>query len=497
VDVVNPVAPKSRYQHLIEVPTNRAQGSLYDFRDHSKEDIAPAVLGKPPDQRRTDPYQLLGRSLICDATSHDKALPATTFITSISSLGNLAKPAVSHKGPLRNRPRLAVGIDLRPLVDPHFRGFARYTHEIANALAARPGLDIIGFTDRDLAQETSIRLVRFDGRREIVREQWSLPRLLARERIDVFFCPANRGLPFCAPCPTVLTLHDVADWDGSLVLPAHGKSRLRFIYASVASLAGASLILTVSHSSAEAIVRRLGVAPWRVRPVYEAANARFHAKPSSDDEVVRRRLGVTSGYILYVSGFDRKKDLLTLVRSLALLRDLPEAQVVIAGQAGAEADQLLHAAHDLRVHDRIHLLGYVPEGSLPALYRGARCFVFPALAEGFGLPVIEAMACGTPVVAAAAGSLPEVIGDGGQLFKPRDPIGLSHILRQLLIDNHLRDHWAGVAKARAARFSWAQAAQFTEDVLREAASEPRSRGWARRVGRVPGTLVRCVLAERN
>src|SRR5207302_590919 len=94
---------------------------------------------------------------------------------------------------------LAVGIDLRPLADPQFRGFARYTQEISNALAARPSLNVTGFTDCEVAHQTSIRTVTYDGRREIVREQWRLPRLLARERIDVFLCPANRGLPFVAP----------------------------------------------------------------------------------------------------------------------------------------------------------------------------------------------------------------------------------------------------------------------------------------------------------
>lgn len=406
------------------------------------------------------------------------------------------KPTVGLKAHLRDRTPLAVGIDLRPLAEPHFRGLARYTNEITKALAARPGLDVTGFTDGDLAHEISIRTVRYDGKREVVREQWLLPRLLARERIDVFLCPANRGLPFAAPCPTVLTLHDVAEWDRSLVAPARGKARLRFIYASVASLAGSSLILTVSQSAAEAIVRQLGAAPWRVRPIHEAANAQFHPEPSQDDEAVRSRRGIKREYILYVGGFDQKKDLLTLVRSLALLQDLPEVDLVMVGEPSPEADQLLHAAKDLRVHERIHLLGYVPDESLPALYRSARCFVFPALAEGFGLPVVEAMACGTPVVAAAAGSLPEVIADGGQLVKPRDPIGLSNVLRQLLTDNTQRDHWAHAATVRAATFSWARTAQLTEDVLREAAAEPLARLWTRRVARVPRTVARCVFSDR-
>jgi hypothetical protein len=105
---------------------------------------------------------------------------------------------------------------------------------------------------------------------------------------------------------------------------------------------------------------------------------------------------------------------------------------------------------------------------------------------------VEAMACGTPVVAAAAGSLPEVIADGGQLVKPGDPIGLSTVLRQLLSDNTKRDEWAHAARVRAATFSWARTAQLTEDVLREAAAEPLARVWTRRVARVPRTLARSV-----
>jgi glycosyltransferase involved in cell wall biosynthesis len=405
------------------------------------------------------------------------------------------KPAVLPDAALRHGSRLAVGIDLRPLADPHFRGFARYTHEITKALAARPGVDVTGFTDGDLAHETPIRTVRYGSKREVVREQWLLPRLIARERIDVFLCPANRGLPFGAPCPTVLTLHDVVEWDRSLVERAHGKARLRFVYSSVASLAGSSLIITVSRSSADAIVRQLGVAPWRVRPVHEAANAQFHPEPSPDDEAVRRRFGIKRGYFLYIGGFDRKKDLLTLVRSLVFLKDLPEVDLVIAGQPSPEAEHLLHSAEDLHVRDRIKLLGYVPEESLPALYRGARCFVFPALAEGFGLPVVEAMACGTPVVAAAAGSLPEVIADGGQLVKPGDPVGLGTVLRQLLTDSGTRSGWARAAKIRAATFSWDRTAQLTEEVLREAAAEPRARTWTQRMVRVPRALVRSVFHD--
>jgi glycosyltransferase involved in cell wall biosynthesis len=263
----------------------------------------------------------------------------------------------------------------------------------------------------------------------------------------------------------------------------------------VASLAGSSLVLTVSQSSADAIVRGLGVAPKRIRPVHEAANVRFNPVASPDDEAVRCQLGIKPGYLLYVGGFDQKKDLLTLVRSLVLVRDIPEMNLLIGGQLSEATDRLLHEAEQLHVQDRLRVLGYVPEESLPALYRGARCFVFPAVAEGFGLPVVEAMACGIPVVAAAAGSLPEVVADGGQLVNPRDPVELGSVLRQLLTDNATHDRWARAARTRAAAFSWERTAQLTEEVLREAAAESPARRWRRRLGRVPRTLARSLFAD--
>ena len=404
-------------------------------------------------------------------------------------------PPVSQKARARARSPLAVGIDLRALADQPLRGLTRYTLEITNALAARSGLAVTGFTDTALVHETSIRTLRYEGNSEVIREQWHLARLLAREQIDVFLCPANRGLPFAAPCPTVLTLHDAVEWDRSLVVPARGKARLRFVYSSISSLAGASLILAVSQASADSITARLGIAPRRIRCVYEAASHRFSPEPRPDDAFYQRGLGVEVGYILYVGGFDRKKDLPTSIRAVTHLADLPEVSLVIAGQRTPDADSLARVACDLGISDRVRFLGYVPDQALPALYRGAACFAFPAVAEGFGLPVVEAMACGVPVVAAAAGSLPEVVGAGGLLTRPGDPVELSAKLRALLRDEAARQRWAEAATRRAAAFSWSRSAAQTEDVLRQAAAEGAARAWVGRLTRLPGTLTRSVQAE--
>ena len=390
--------------------------------------------------------------------------------------------------------KMSVGVDIRSLANPNLRGFSRYTKEIVGALVTRPGLEVTGFTDLDVAHDVPIRIVKYGGAREILREQWSLPRVLAHGEIDVFLCPSNRGLPMGAPCPTVLTLHDTVEWDRDLVEVARGRSRLRFLYASAASLASSALVLTVSQFSADAIANRFGVPLSRIRVIHEAANSQFTSQSLPDDRHVRLELGLTRPYVLYVGGFDRKKDVRTLVRAFALLDEQIGVDLVLAGEITDDARGVIREIRELGIDDRTRLTGYVPDDSLPALYRGACCFVFPAIAEGFGLPVVEAMACGIPVVVAGAGSLPEVLGSGGQIAKPGDPHSFSAVLCGLLTDDAQRRRWADAAANRAKAFSWKQAAQLTEQALREATEESMAGVVGSRLLRVVPALARCAFA---
>ena len=367
-------------------------------------------------------------------------------------------------------PTLVVGVDVRCLVDPYLRGFSRYTHELVHALSRRPGLRVIGFTDAELAHEIPVPVVHFSADREVVREQMVLPRLLRGHNIDVLLCPTNRGLPFLAPCPTVLTLHDAVEWDSHLVAQRSGKARMRFAYSSAFSLAGASLVLTVSRASADAIVRAVGVRPERLRVVHEAADARFspHAEPG--DGPVVQGLGIERDYVLYVGGFDKKKDVVTLIRAFGEMRGVTDADLILAGRITDDAASLVRLTTELDLVDRVRFVGYVADDDLPAFYRGARCFAFPAIAEGFGLPPVEAMACGVAVVAADAAALPEIVGDGGQLFAASDVSALAAALRELTTSESTRSHWSAAALRRAGEFSWDATAEQTERVLREAAA---------------------------
>ena len=377
---------------------------------------------------------------------------------------------------------LTVGIDARCLSDPFLRGFGRYTLELITALARRPNVSVIAFADADLVHDIPVPVVRFEADSEIVREQLVLPRLLRRHGVDVFLCPTNRGLPLLAPCPTVLTLHDAAEWDAALVAPRHGRSRMRFVYSSALSLASASLVITVSRASAAALIRDIGLEADRLRVVYEAADSKFAPAAAADDQNVLQRLGVGQQYVLYVGGFDKKKDVHTLLRAFASA-DI-DLHLVLAGRITDEAAECVRMAAQLGIEDQVHLPGYVNESDLPALYRAAKCFVFPALAEGFGLPVVEAMACGTPVIVANAASLPEIIDDGGQVFEPSNSVQLATLLHDMCTSDVTRAQWSFAARRRAHTFSWDATAEATERVVRDAEADRARRFVPRRLGRL-------------
>lgn len=377
---------------------------------------------------------------------------------------------------------LRVGVDLRCLTSANLRGFSRYTHEIVCALARREGITLIGYSDRPIQIDVPVPIEVVTDHREFMAEQIQQARMARRLKLDVLFCPANRGLPLGAPIPTVLTLHDAVEWDRSLVARASGKSRLRFAYASIASLASASRIITVSTASAAQINSRLRVRSDRLRVVYEGAGVQFTVLPRP--AVVSRVMGaygLNPGYVMYLGGFDKKKDVATLIRAYARMSHTTRPPLVLGGGLTSEVDELKALASSLGVGADIRWLGFVDEADLPALYSQAACFVFPAVAEGFGLPVLEAMTMGVPVVVANAGSLPEVVSGGGQYFRPGDDDRLASIVTSLISDPSVSSRWAANALERSQFFSWDKAAEQTERILREAAQLKMSEVAAHRV----------------
>ncbi len=378
---------------------------------------------------------------------------------------------------------LGVLVDARCLEDTEMRGFARYTLEILYALALRPTVQLHALATRPLSFAVPCPVEVVAGKREIWTEQVLWPCAARRLGADVMWCPANRGLPLAVGCPTVLTLHDAVEWRQEFTQRASLRQRCRFGYSSVVSLASATRVITVSHASALSIETMLSVDSSRVRVIREAASSRLHLDGQLDLEhatATLKRLNVTSRYFLFVGGFDAKKDVMTLVRARERLgEDAPP--VVLVGSLSDDAKRVREIVDERCSPGAIRFVGEVSDADLAILYRKALCFVTAARAEGFGLPVAEAMAAGLPVIACRAAAIPETLGDAGMYFDPGDDRQLATLLRSMADDRLIRGRLRSAALTQSRRFSWSHAAEETEAVLREA-SEVRP--WQERFERV-------------
>jgi glycosyltransferase involved in cell wall biosynthesis len=309
-------------------------------------------------------------------------------------------------------------------------------------------------------------------------EQVAFPRLCRRWRADVAHVP-YWGSPFWPTAPTVVTVHDLIP----LLLPAYRGGLLVRLYTRLAAASArrAALVLTDSLASRRDIEAHLGLPFAGVRCVYLAAGPEFNPDPAPDDAAIRQRYGLPRRYVLYLAGHDVRKNVAGLLHAFATVARADDDVALAIGGTLPDEDRPpffdprpLVAA--LGLEEEVRFLGWVDEGHKPALYRGAACAVFPSRYEGFGLPVLEALACGTPLVASNAGSLPELVGDAGFALDPDDVQGLAGAIVSCLVDEDLAAELGRRGPSQAARFSWAQAAQATFAAFEEVAAGHRP-GW--------------------
>jgi glycosyltransferase involved in cell wall biosynthesis len=283
----------------------------------------------------------------------------------------------------------------------------------------------------------------------------------------------NGMVPLASPVPTVVTIHDM-----SLTLyPRYHPPRRVLLNRPLVDLAArrAQAIITVSESAKRDIVRLYGLAPERVHVIHEAAAPEFQRVTDAGRlAVVRARYALGPRTILYVGTIEPRKNLPLLLEAFAARRrsgDLPH-QLVCVGPYGWLSRGISRRIERLGLNGVVRFTGYVPFDDLPALYSLAEMFVFPSLYEGFGLPVIEAMACGTPVVAGRNSSLGEVAGGAIQHVDPLDVDALGDGMVAVARDPALRDRLRAAGLLRARMFSWERAAHATTEVYRLAARRP-------------------------
>jgi len=311
----------------------------------------------------------------------------------------------------------------------------------------------------------------FDGWRQDLAKLWfeqvAVPRAAQRLGLDLLHVP-YWGSPLLSKMPTVVTVHDIIP----LLLPAYRGGMLVRAYTWLVAAAArrANFVLTDSVASRQDIVRHLDIPISRVRAVYLAHDTRFHSGLDSTGlATLRQKYNLPGRYLLYLGGFDQRKNVPLLLQAFArLLAYQGEARLVVAGRLPEKDSTFFpdprRIARELNVGEAVQFVGRVSDEEKPALYTGAVALVFPSRYEGFGLPPLEAMACGTPVIGSAVASLPEVIGDGGLLVVPDNVDSLVEAMLCLWNDADLRATLGLQALAHTARFCWARTARETLQV---------------------------------
>lgn len=284
--------------------------------------------------------------------------------------------------------------------------------------------------------------------------------------VDLFHSP-DFVLPPLLKAKSAVTIHDLS----FMRLPhCSAPSLLEYLMRSVPrSARRADAILADSHSTRDDVIELLGIDPARVHVVYAGVDERFAPQAAEVVSEVTTRHGLDAPYILAVGTLQPRKNYPVLMQAYAALRQrtgLPHKLAIVGGR-GWLTEEIDATIARLGLADQVRLLGFAPDDDLPALYTGASLLAFPSLYEGFGLPALEAMACGTPVVASTAPSLPEVCGDAALLVDPADVDGLADALERVLTDQEMAAQMVARGQQRAAQFRWEDAARELLAVYRQ------------------------------
>jgi glycosyltransferase involved in cell wall biosynthesis len=273
---------------------------------------------------------------------------------------------------------------------------------------------------------------------------------------------------FVAPrlrCPAVVTVHDVSYARAPELFSRRDRRLLRFVRGSVRR---AARVIAVSEFTRGDIVDEYGLDPAKVVAIPNGVSDSFKPLPDAGERV-RERFGIARPYVLCVGALQPRKNVPLAIEAYARLMGRgTECELVVAGGDRGGRIDVLDAILRTRMTGRVHLVGHVEDEELPALYSAARALIFPSLYEGFGLPALEAMAAGTPVVASNTTGLAEAVGDAGLTVDPTSAEELSDALGRVLDDAELRATLIARGHARAAEFTWARTARATADVYRQA-----------------------------
>lgn len=299
------------------------------------------------------------------------------------------------------------------------------------------------------------------------REHVLLPLACRRERVDVLHCPKS-AIPYFMPCPVVVTLHDLIP----LKHPETEKFAAQMYWRLQIPIAArrSSFIITDSEHARQEILEDFDCPPEKVKAIMLGFDPLMNKlREAADGDKICLKYGLPSEYLLYVGTIQPRKNLDTLIQAFSRLKrsGSVDHKLVIVGRKGWLYERLFADIREMNLESEIIFTGFVPDEELPFIYDRARVFLYLSLFEGFGLPPLEAMACGIPVITSNTTSLPEVVGDAGITVNPTDIGAVELALKQVLSDPTLATRMKEAGRSRARLFSWDATARQTLEIYQQ------------------------------
>jgi glycosyltransferase involved in cell wall biosynthesis len=376
---------------------------------------------------------------------------------------------------------MLVAYDARPL-SKNKTGIGQYTKYLLDYIVTiDPAVDIILCSNKEIyyKKKQRIRFIENDGfmwrKNSNLWFQSILPSILKKNRVDLF-----HGTLFLTPLlsavPSIITIYDmVLD-----IFPEtmYWKNRLPLKILMKKSAKKADRIIAISESTKKDIVKFIGIEQEKIRVIYPGVSKIFSSQRTDNDRVILNKFKLLPGYILTVGTLEPRKNLIRLLDAYKLLAAGEEniPQLVIAGGQGWLLEDIQKAVDSLGLREKVVFTGYVSDADLPALYRNAKIFVYPSLYEGFGLPPLEAMACGIPVISSNTSSIPEVVGDAGLLIDPYRPDEIAQAITEVLRNEELHTRMIRAGITRSALFNWDKTAQEMIKLYHEVIEEKNLKG---------------------
>jgi glycosyltransferase involved in cell wall biosynthesis len=382
--------------------------------------------------------------------------------------------------------RLGINAQLLAFTEDYRQaGLSRYIYEMTTRLpAALPNDELIAYVGnaclppgllREMPPNLHFKQSRLPTVKPPVRIMWeqsALPAMSLISHLDLLFSPVSVR-PVVMPCPAVVTVHDLIflRYPGKF----HPLNRAYLKTMTGWSARHARHVLAVSEATRRDVIQLLGVPPSRVSAVHNGVGQQFKPCSAEEKSEFMRNKGVDGRVILYVGTLEPRKNVGMLIEAFASIAsepDFADVHILVGGSKGWYYDEIFAAAERLGLvaAQRVRFLGRVPDAELPLWYNIATICAYPSLYEGFGLPALEAMACGTPVVASDRSALPEVVGGAGLLVDPTDTAAWAKALARVLREADLRSDLARRGIVQAAQFTWERSARAAAGVFKRAAS---------------------------